>query len=181
MRKYEAVIIVVPEVGEEGLQQVAERFGAMVKNSGGNVQVLRSLGRRTLAYRIAAYEEGIYVLMQFSCEPSIVDVLRRELRLSEQIIRSLIVRLEEGVALKEEALAEDEKEQETAPTEVAVASPEGLEDSTPEPDASLSQEGAATLEPEPLEASEIPNAQPAPEPSPPVPESDSPDVEREGE
>lgn len=181
MRKYEAVIIVVPEVGEDGLQQVAERFKSLLEKSGGSVQVLRSLGRRTLAYRIGAYGEGIYVLMQFSCDPSAVDVLRRELRLSEQIIRALIVRLEEGVPLKDEALAEEEKEEEASPTEVALASAEGFEDSTPEPDASLSQEGAATLEPEPLEASAIPDTESASEPSPSVPESDSPDVESETE
>lgn len=143
MRKYEGLIIVVPEVGEEGLQQVAQRFAALVENSGGSVDVLRSLGRKALAYRIGAHLEGIYVLMQFFCDPSAVDALRRELRLSEQVIRSLIVRVEEGVPLKEEALAEEEIEEEAALTEVGEDSSVGLEGVGTELDVSESGEVAA--------------------------------------
>jgi hypothetical protein len=94
-----------------------------------------------------------------------VNVLKSELRLTEQVIRFLIVRLEEGVPLKEESAAPDEILAEEAPAERAVeeeiaeevaltSSPVAME-ASPEPEADLGNADAPGAEPQELEASPI--------------------------
>lgn len=146
MREYEALMIVVPQVGEEELQETAKKFASMVEESGGTVQVLRSLGKRTLAYRIGPYEEGIYVLMQFSCAPSLVDVLRREMRLSEQVVRALIVRHEEGTPLEEGPARERERAEEIVPEEAAGEAEEPPEEYVGAPEERVPEEETTTPE-----------------------------------
>jgi len=173
LRDYEALIIVVPEVGEEGLQQTAARLTSFVTDSGGTVQVLRSLGRRTLAYRIGSYQEGIYVLMHFSAPPSAIDALKTELRLFQQVIRFLILRLEEGVALKEEAM---EERYASRRGEVALEEGAALETTVTEATAAEAQETGEEAVAEVSSAVEDQAGQEAAADSPePVPEPSAPE------
>jgi len=156
LRDYEAVLIVDPGVDEMGLTQVGERFASLIEGSGGSVRLLRSLGRRRLAYRIRGYDEGIYVITQFSSEPAAIDGLTNELRLSERIIRSMIVRLEEGAPAKEEAAAEEAA---VAPeAEVAEGGPEeemSEEEAPLEEGIAEAPEGEAAPGPAEAEATEV--------------------------
>jgi small subunit ribosomal protein S6 len=65
-----------------------------VKSGSGEVTSVDVWGRRTLAYPIKNHREGIYVLLQAKITPSAIIELERNLKLSEEIIRYLLVKTE---------------------------------------------------------------------------------------
>lgn len=97
MRHYEAMYIVDPDVPDEGVDAIVERFKKVVVDAGGEVTEagLWEKGRRPLAYEINKKREGIYVLMQFAAEPEVPRELGRLLRISDEIMRHIIVRQNE--------------------------------------------------------------------------------------
>lgn len=72
-----------------------DRFQQFVLERGGQVRQVDRWGRRKLAYPIAHYLEGDYVVTQFRLDPSRLRELEDSLRLSEEVIRHLVVKLEE--------------------------------------------------------------------------------------
>lgn len=94
-RLYEMMIVVAPTVGEEGLPQVVERVSGYVATSGGSIETYthdNPWGRRRLAYPIQKFQDAFYVLYYFESPPIAIREIERELRLDEQVIRSLIVK-----------------------------------------------------------------------------------------
>ncbi len=95
MRDYELVIVVNPEVGDEGVPATVERVRGFIEERGGEVKQVDQWGRRRLAYPIRRQVEGYYVVTQFSLDPQAVRALEGNLELTEDVIRHLVVRLEE--------------------------------------------------------------------------------------
>ncbi|HZO87313.1 MAG TPA: 30S ribosomal protein S6 [Chthonomonadaceae bacterium] len=97
MRHYEAMYIVAPETSDEDLEQVIEKYKKIVTDGGGEVGETGKWekGRRPLAYEIANRREGIYILMQFQSNTEVPKELDRIFRISDDVIRHLIVRQDE--------------------------------------------------------------------------------------
>ncbi len=95
MRDYELVVIVSPEVTEENLGGVTERIGQWISSGGGEVTNVNPWGRRRLAYPIRDFREGTYVATQFRMTPQATGELERSLKLAEDILRYLLVRMGE--------------------------------------------------------------------------------------
>ena len=95
MRSYELVFIVHPEVDRDDLTAVVDRVAELVGRDGGKVVQTEPWGLRRLAYPIQKQWEGQYVLMRLELEPQGVAALEHNIGLTEQIIRHLIVRVEE--------------------------------------------------------------------------------------
>lgn len=95
-RPYEAIYIVDPDLGEEQVNTIADRYKALVETNGGTVEKIDVWERRKLAYAIKGRTEGIYVVMQFTGVPSVEAELRRIFLISEDQIRAMIVKPEEG-------------------------------------------------------------------------------------
>lgn len=95
MRNYEVVYIVRPEVDSDGLAAIQDSIKSVVERDGGAVVKVEPWGTRPLAYPINDQREGQYVLLQLQLEPVAVADLERSLKLNEQVIRHLVVRLEE--------------------------------------------------------------------------------------
>lgn len=95
MRDYELVMIVSPEVGDEGLSATVEWVQQFILERGGQVKQVEPWGRRRLAYPISRHQEGNYVVAQISLEPQALPALENSLKLSEDVIRHLVVKLEE--------------------------------------------------------------------------------------
>ncbi len=96
MRHYEAMYIVDPDVPDEELEPIIERFKQVVTDMGGVVSEagLWEQGRRPLAYPIEGRREGTYVLMQFEAGQTVPAELDRVLRIHDSILRHIIVRLD---------------------------------------------------------------------------------------
>lgn len=92
MREYELVLVISPEVTEENLPLTVERVKQFIAERGGTVSEVAQWGRKKLAYPIRRHLEGNYVLASFSLEPSLTAELEGNLRVSEEVLRHLLVR-----------------------------------------------------------------------------------------
>lgn len=95
MRDYELIVIVSPEVPEEELPTHIDKISEFITNKGGSVTEVERWGKRKLAYPINHFREGNYVLTRFKLEPGTTAELEANLRISERILRHLLVRLGE--------------------------------------------------------------------------------------
>ena len=90
------VMIISPDVPEEEVPGTIEKVGQFITGRGGEVAEVNHWGRRKLAYPISRCTEGNYVLTQFKLDPTQVAGLEANLELTEEVIRHLVVRREEG-------------------------------------------------------------------------------------
>ena len=92
--KYEIVYIIDPAKGEEGIAALVEKFKAMVEAEG-TLTSIEEWGKRRLAYPINDLPEGYYVLMNCECKPELPAELDRVFKITDGIMRSIIVAVEE--------------------------------------------------------------------------------------
>ena len=95
MRDYELVLIISPNVAEEDIPKTVDRVTEFVTAHGGTVKGVDHWGRRKLAYHIKRFAEGHYVVAQFEVDPQVTDELESNLRISEEVLRHLLVRVNE--------------------------------------------------------------------------------------
>jgi small subunit ribosomal protein S6 len=97
VRPYEVVYIIDPDLSEDQTSAVVERFRALAEAQGAeDLRVdTRTLGRRRLAYAIKHKREGHYVIMNFQSEAAAPAEVERVLQITDGILRSMVVRLDE--------------------------------------------------------------------------------------
>jgi small subunit ribosomal protein S6 len=95
VRDYELVFIISPEVSEEEMPAAIERVSQAIVSRGGEVREVDHWGRKKLAYPIKRCNEGNYVLTQLRLDPTRTVELEAGLRLSEEVLRHLLVRVGE--------------------------------------------------------------------------------------
>jgi small subunit ribosomal protein S6 len=95
MREYELTFIVRSDVEEADLTAVIDRVKGLVTDNGGEVVKLDLWGTRRLAYPIKHVREGQYVFMVTQLPPQSVTEVDRGIKLTEDILRHLFVRVEE--------------------------------------------------------------------------------------
>ena len=88
--KYEVLYIVDPALGEEGIAALVEKFKALVE-ANGTLTSIDEWGKRRMAYPINDLMEGYYVLMTFTAAAAIPAELDRIFRITDGVMRSLIV------------------------------------------------------------------------------------------
>lgn len=94
-RKYEAFYIVKPDLAEAEIQKIADKFKGIVEDKGGVVEKAGKWDKRKLAYEINGIKEGNYVLMNFEADAKVPAELNRLMRISDDIIRHRIFKLED--------------------------------------------------------------------------------------
>jgi small subunit ribosomal protein S6 len=95
MRVYEELFILKPDVPEEEADAYIEQVKALITNGKGTVDKVDKWGTRKLAYKISKYNEGIYVLVVFTSEPSLVHEIERRMRVTDSVIKFITVRIDE--------------------------------------------------------------------------------------
>jgi small subunit ribosomal protein S6 len=96
MRDYELMVVLTPELDDEGIAATSERVKSMVTSRGGEIVDVQEWGRRRLAYPIRKFREGHYSVTKLRLSPEAADPLDRSLRLAEPVIRHLLVRTDES-------------------------------------------------------------------------------------
>ncbi|AHD07765.1 30S ribosomal protein S6 [Paenibacillus larvae] len=91
MRKYEIMYIIRPDIEQDQVQATVEKFQGIITNNGGEITKHDVMGKRRLAYEIKKFRDGHYVLVNFTAEPEVVKELDRVMKISDEIIRYLIV------------------------------------------------------------------------------------------
>ena len=94
-RLYEVMFIVRPDVAEEDIDKLIAGYTSTVTTGGGVVKSAEKMGRRKLAYTVRKCAEGHYVLLTLEANGAVVAELERRLRVSEQVIKFLTVRMDE--------------------------------------------------------------------------------------
>src|SRR5581483_8219863 len=94
MTDYEVTYILRPSLEETEVEARANAIGEIVKGQGGEVTSVERLGKKRLAYEIADSREGNYVVMQFKSGAAVSKELERQLKLHEDVLRALVVRLD---------------------------------------------------------------------------------------
>ena len=87
---YEVVIILKPDLGEEATAAMVEKFKTLIEGRGTVAEVDEG-GKRHLAYPIDDINEGYYVLMTFAADAAFPAELDRVLRITDGVMRSMIV------------------------------------------------------------------------------------------
>jgi small subunit ribosomal protein S6 len=94
LRNYELAVVVSPQVSEEGYEATIDKYSRFITGKGGVVDDTQRWGKRRLAYPIKHFGEGNYVLFKFRMKPSYSRELEANLKISEEILRHLLVKME---------------------------------------------------------------------------------------
>jgi small subunit ribosomal protein S6 len=95
MRPYELMYLCPPTVDEERLGAVSERMQQAIATLGGKVEKVVPYIKRRLAYEVAHHRDGQYGVVEFALPPAQARELERTIRLTEDILRHLVVRRDE--------------------------------------------------------------------------------------
>ena len=153
MNRYEMIYIIDTGLEEAARKELIEKVSALISANGGEIEkVDETWGKRRLAYAIDYKTEGWYVLVTFKAPADLPRELERNLQINENVLRYLVVKLEEKrssvkprpvrqaapaeeTVAEEAAPAEETVFEKAAPVEETVAEAAPVEDVAPETDA----------------------------------------------
>ena len=95
MPYYENVFIARQDISSQQVELMTEEFSKLVSDNGGEVPKTEYWGVRGLTYRIKKSRKGHYVLMNLDASPDSVQELERQMRLHEDVIRYMTIRVDE--------------------------------------------------------------------------------------
>lgn len=96
MRDYELLYIIKPEVAEEDVDAVVEKFNDVLTKEGATIAKTDKWGKRKLAYEIdKKYRDGYYVLVTFNGDSAAVDECDRLMKIDDRILRQLTTKISE--------------------------------------------------------------------------------------
>ena len=96
--QYELMVILDPEIDERTVAPSLDKFLNVIRNDGGTIDNVDIWGRRRLAYEINKKTEGIYAVVNFTASSAATQELDRQLKLSEAVMRTKVLRAEEAIA-----------------------------------------------------------------------------------
>lgn len=120
-RVYEIVFIVDPTTQDEDLTRLTENLSGIITERGGSVARQEVMGRRQLAYKIGRATEGIYVLFEVEGTGREIAELERRMRVSDQVLRYLTVRVDEDRQRAEKLKARRARKASKRPLAVGAA------------------------------------------------------------
>ena len=94
MPLYECVLIARNDVTQQQVEGIADGIAAHLEGEGGSVQKREYWGLRSLAYRIKKNRKAHYLLLGIDAQPASVTEMERQLRLNEDVLRFMTVRVE---------------------------------------------------------------------------------------
>jgi small subunit ribosomal protein S6 len=94
-RQYELVYILPPDTTEQQVTELHQQIEGVVSRMNGQIEKTENWGRRRLAYAIAHNKEGVYALEVINGSGDLMKELDRRLRVMDQVIRHMIVRVDE--------------------------------------------------------------------------------------
>ncbi len=94
MNKYETVFIANPNLEEEGIKALIEKFSELI-NKSGKVEKVDEVGKKKLAYEIKKNTEGYYVVIDFEANPEFISELERIYRITDGVMKFITIRKDE--------------------------------------------------------------------------------------
>jgi len=103
MHQYELMVILDPEIDERTVAPSLDKFLNVIRTDGGTIDKVDVWGKRRLAYEINKKTEGIYAVVDMTANAAATVELDRQLKLSEAVMRTKVLRAEEAIAQVAEA------------------------------------------------------------------------------
>ena len=125
--QYELMVILDPEIDERTVAPSLDKFLNVIRNDGGTIENVDIWGRRRLAYEIKKKAEGIYAVVNFTATSDATVELDRQLKLSEAVLRTKVLRAEEAVARVAAHAVEEAAKAERKAAAIAKRGPEPVE------------------------------------------------------
>jgi small subunit ribosomal protein S6 len=97
MHKYEAMVIFDPSIEDRTVAPTLDNYLKVITAAGGTVDNVDIWGRRRMTYEIKKHSEGIYAVVNMTCANDAVVELDRQLKLSESVLRTKVLRIEDAV------------------------------------------------------------------------------------
>ena len=111
-RQYELVYILPPETTEQQAGELHEQVAATVTRLHGVIEKTENWGRRKLAYEIGHFKEGVYVLEVINGSGELMKELDRRLKVIDQVVRHMVVRVDEEKKVVERTRTKRQSESE---------------------------------------------------------------------
>lgn len=96
--QYELMVILTPELDERQVAPNLDKFLKVITEDGGSIDKVDIWGKRRFAYEINKKSEGIYAVVDFTSSSAAAQELDRQLKLSELVFRTKVLRAEEAIA-----------------------------------------------------------------------------------
>ncbi|HOA71336.1 MAG: 30S ribosomal protein S6 [Bacillota bacterium] len=137
MRTYELLVLVRPDFDDEKIASIIARYSEIITNMEGTIITAEKWAKRRLAYEINRIREGIYLIFVFKGTPELSDELDRLLKIDQEIMRHMIVRIDHKLKLEQKLQREraqrtregqdeqDEQAEEAAPEAAVVSDDNG--------------------------------------------------------
>ena len=135
-RQYELVYVVAPDVGEDAVNALHTEVDEIVTGAGGRIEKTDNWGRRRLAYEIGKHREGTYVVELIEGPGEVVHELNRKLKVRDNVLRHLVVRVDEDLKKAQRAREHRQSRQQrrrAARGLAPVPAPPPPPEATPEP------------------------------------------------
>ena len=94
MRQYETIFIINPDLDESQTDGIIEGVKTAIESGGGKVLKVDPWGKKRLAYAVKQHNDGYYVLIVFDSSPEFVTQLNGHYRITELIIKHIVVQFE---------------------------------------------------------------------------------------
>jgi small subunit ribosomal protein S6 len=111
-RQYELVYILPPETTEQQAADLHEQIAGIVSRMNGTIEKTENWGRRKLAYEIGHFKEGVYVLEVINGSGELMKEVDRRLKVIDEVVRHLIVRVDEEKKVVERTRTKRQSESE---------------------------------------------------------------------
>jgi len=151
VREYEFTFVVQPEISDDGMQALHDKFDGILERQGAIKLYYDDWGRRRLAYEIQKFQKGHYFVLYFLDEGKVIPELERTARLEDSVLRFLTVqasdRVEDIEGRKTEAVALEEDRRKKAAERTAREAEEAAERAAREAAAAAAAEAAAAAAP----------------------------------
>jgi small subunit ribosomal protein S6 len=102
-RQYELIYVLRPDAPEDEVTGLHKQVAEIVERMGGTIEKTDQWGRRKLAYEIGHHKEGFYVLEVISGSGELMKEIDRRLKVTEGLLRHLVVRVDESTVKAERA------------------------------------------------------------------------------
>lgn len=95
LNKYESIYIINPNVEQDEIKSLVEKFKTLIETEGGKVSEIQEWGMKRLAYPIKKLEQGYYVLVNFESESTLIEELERIYRITDEVVKFITIRKED--------------------------------------------------------------------------------------
>lgn len=91
MNKYETVFILKNDITEEQIREKISKIEELIIKNG-KITKTENLGLKKLAYEVKKYTQGNYYIIEFESEPELIKELEQIYRITEEILKFIVVR-----------------------------------------------------------------------------------------